>query len=431
MSTRGVELLVAMRRPGPRWIDSVHGHDGPDRFALIQASHVVVLAFRFGEVMRWSDQLWQALHQRRLYRDYPVGLPDLTPQRYLLIRIYLVDAADGILRGQGLVTWPRSSPGRCAGSSTSTWRPPPTTKPPAPSSTSSTPGTPPRPTWCATESWRPARAGSSSSRGLSPRATPPCPGSRENAVDGSLRSRGDTVVIVNTDTLWDQALAWGTELAEETFAPGAPGSWDARATGGILAVTAYALAQDQHYEDVRALGVERLICPLFDGDRFTNLVTDTLADRLAPEDSEADPADPVVSMWTWLTRTWPVDELRRPLDTDVEYPPPYSIGGRCVPRPAVEVYLGWAGDAVDRVLREERAAVTERRVYVRVTGGQHAGQTGLLENPVWAMTPEFDRVEPGSPPAYTVTLGPAPDHHPPANTLRIERLLAEHIELVS
>ncbi|WP_344686408.1 hypothetical protein [Saccharopolyspora taberi] len=236
---------------------------------------------------------------------------------------------------------------------------------------------------------------------------------------------------MNTDTLWDQALDWGTELAEAHFSPGARGSWDARATAGILAVAAYALAHRHHLEDVRALGAERLICPLFDDDRFTNLVTDTLSERLGLEDGVADTADPVVAMWSWLTRTWPVDELRTPLDTDVEYPPPYSIGGRCVPRPAVEVYLLWAAGAVDRVLREERGAVTERRVYVHVTGGEHAGQTGLLENPVWKLTPELDRVEPGPPPAYTVTLGPAPDHHPPANTLRVERIRVEHIELMS
>lgn len=102
-----------------------------------------------------------------------------------------------------------------------------------------------------------------------------------------------------------------------------------------------------------------------------------------------------------------------------------------MPRPAVEVYLLWAEGAVDRVLREERGAETRRRVYVRVTGGEHAGQTGLLENSVWQLTPEFDRVEPGPPPAYAVTLSPAPNHHPPAKTLRVEQILVEHIELVS
>ncbi|GAA2822541.1 hypothetical protein [Saccharopolyspora taberi] len=106
LSTRGVELLIAMRRPGSQWIDAVHGHAGPARFALIQAPHLLLLAFRFGEVMRWNDQPWQAMHQRRMYPDYPVGLPELTPEQHLLIRIYLVDAASGILRGQGLVTWP-------------------------------------------------------------------------------------------------------------------------------------------------------------------------------------------------------------------------------------------------------------------------------------------------------------------------------------
>lgn len=224
---------------------------------------------------------------------------------------------------------------------------------------------------------------------------------------------------------------WGTELAEAHFAPGAQGSWDARATAGILAVAAYALAHRQHLAEVRELGAERLICPLFDGDRFTSLVTDTFSGRLGLADGDADPADPLVAMWTWLTRRWPVDELRTPLDTDVEYPPRYSIAGRCVPRLAIEVYLGWAGRAVDRVLRRERGAVTGHRVYVHITGGDHAGQTGLLENPVWQLTPELDRVEPGPPPAYTVTLGPAPGHHPPTGELRVEQILSEHIELLA
>lgn len=228
-------------------------------------------------------------------------------------------------------------------------------------------------------------------------------------------------MIVSTDeTSWTQSLDWGTELAEDHFGPGAPGSWDARATAGILAVAGFALAHRHQATEVRELGAERLICPLFSQTRFTSLVHDTIS---GPRGLEAgEPADRVVAMWTWLTRRWPVDELRTPLDTTVEYPPPSSIGGRCVPRPAVEVYLGWAGRAVDRVLRQERGAVTGNHIHI--TGGEHAGRRGRLENPVWQLTPELDRVVPGPPPAYIVTVRPTPAD----DALQVE-ILSEHIEV--
>ncbi|MGW3473682.1 hypothetical protein ACWDKQ_35780, partial [Saccharopolyspora sp. NPDC000995] len=117
-------------------------------------------------------------------------------------------------------------------------------------------------------------------------------------------------------------------------------------------------------------------------------------------------------MWAWLTRSWPVDELRQPPPEDAaEYPPRYSTAGRCVPRPAAEVYLMWAASAADRALRAERGAWAPR-TPVRVVDGEHAGRHGRLEHPAWTLTEARDQVAPGPPSAYVVNLGPKPGTSP-------------------
>jgi hypothetical protein len=105
LSTRGVELLLAFPRPSQAEIDAVHGRSGPVRFAVIEQPNVLMLCARFGEGIRWQCQPWQASRQEA---GYPAGLPgaDAPPDFHLRLQVHLVDAATGILRAHGEVSWP-------------------------------------------------------------------------------------------------------------------------------------------------------------------------------------------------------------------------------------------------------------------------------------------------------------------------------------
>jgi hypothetical protein len=72
LSTRGVELLLSWPNPGGPEIAAVHGKTGEAQFALIEQPNVLVLAFRLGEGVRWTDQPWQASRQES---GSPPGLP--------------------------------------------------------------------------------------------------------------------------------------------------------------------------------------------------------------------------------------------------------------------------------------------------------------------------------------------------------------------
>ncbi|MGW3473435.1 hypothetical protein ACWDKQ_34415, partial [Saccharopolyspora sp. NPDC000995] len=127
---------------------------------------------------------------------------------------------------------------------------------------------------------------------------------------------------METDTsAWHQAVAWGEDLAAGDGQP--PGSWDHQAIAGLLAVAAYALALREDL-GVEQLGVDRLIVPLFRERRFRELVEAELG-RAGHLGARALAwRDPVAVMWAWLTRSWPVDELRQPPPEDAaEYPPRY------------------------------------------------------------------------------------------------------------
>ncbi|HEV3361994.1 MAG TPA: hypothetical protein VG247_34720 [Pseudonocardiaceae bacterium] len=67
---------------------------------------------------------------------------------------------------------------------------------------------------------------------------------------------------------WAQALAWADELATLALVAEDPRSCDHRATAGIIATTAYALARHDQLPHVRTLGLDRLIYPLFDENNF-------------------------------------------------------------------------------------------------------------------------------------------------------------------
>lgn len=107
LSPRGVELLLSVPRPDRQWVQAVHGQTGPARFAFVELPHVLVLCFRFGDGVKWSDSPWQAMRQVALYPDYPPGLPGADePDKHLLINIYLVDSTTGVVAGHGIVSWP-------------------------------------------------------------------------------------------------------------------------------------------------------------------------------------------------------------------------------------------------------------------------------------------------------------------------------------
>ncbi|GLZ28189.1 hypothetical protein Lesp02_03790 [Lentzea sp. NBRC 105346] len=205
--------------------------------------------------------------------------------------------------------------------------------------------------------------------------------------------------------LWRAAQAWGTELAGLAL-QGPPG-FDHRATAGIIALAAYALALRHQVTDVRQVGVDRLAVPLFDGEKFDALVRSELG-AAGHQLDEAVAADPVSLMWAWLHRTWPVDEVTGELTgRGPDWPPRWSIGGHCAPRPLIEVYLQRAAGGADRVLSAERNALP-RSAKVVVVGGQHAGKRGFVEFAAWRLTGGMDQVEPGPPPAYYVNLGEIP-----------------------
>ncbi|MFC8220366.1 hypothetical protein ACFUTY_19600 [Streptomyces sp. NPDC057362] len=104
LSTRGVELLLSLGDPTPVEIDAVGGRTGPARFAFIEQPNVLLMCFRLGEGIRWSAQPWQAVRQEE---GSPPGLPGADqPEAHLRIHIYLADAATGIVRAHGTVSWP-------------------------------------------------------------------------------------------------------------------------------------------------------------------------------------------------------------------------------------------------------------------------------------------------------------------------------------
>ncbi|MBQ0923094.1 hypothetical protein KBO27_04010 [Saccharopolyspora endophytica] len=223
---------------------------------------------------------------------------------------------------------------------------------------------------------------------------------------------------------WDQALEYGTVLADRVFDLSQSESWDNRATAGVTAMATFALAQ-RHEVVPHAVGLDRLICPLMHHTRYMGLVHSTLPDNHLFGGRESD--DPVAAMWAWLTRRWPTDVLRFPVGTGVEYPPRYSIAGRCTPRPATEIYLLWAANAVDQALRAERGALSHEVRSVHVTGGPHTGRTGRLENPVWQITADLQRVVPGPPSAYVVTLEDLSTGQPEPIGSRIKEVPADYL----
>src|SRR4051812_21936737 len=104
LSTRGVELLLSFVDPSQAEADAVHGRSGPTEFALIEARNVLMLCCRFGEVIRWRCQPWQACRQEA---GYPPGLPGAdAPDVHLRLDVHLVDADTGILCARGEVSWP-------------------------------------------------------------------------------------------------------------------------------------------------------------------------------------------------------------------------------------------------------------------------------------------------------------------------------------
>ena len=223
-------------------------------------------------------------------------------------------------------------------------------------------------------------------------------------------------------TLWDDAVAWarGLAAAADPLLADDPQDWDTCAVEGILAVTAYVLASSHHIA-VRELGAEHMLVPFFSPDTYVETMTAGLTaagHQLDPTDSD----DPVSVWWAWLTRDWPRDEFGELLGSGPDWPPRWSIGGRCAPRPAVAAYQVLVGSILIDALAAQRGALPARAA-VRITGGEHAGRTGHIESSAW--TVDGWVVAPGPPPGYAVNFGVVAGSSPV--TVEVHNIAAEHV----
>jgi hypothetical protein len=224
-------------------------------------------------------------------------------------------------------------------------------------------------------------------------------------------------------TLWDDAVAWAHEFAAtaDPLLANEPQDWDTRAVEGILAVTAYVLAV-RHNVAVRDLGAEHVIVPFFNFNPDTYV--ETVAAGLATAGHQlTDSDDPVSVLWAWLTREWPRDEFGELLGSGPDWPPRWSMGGRCAPRPAVVAYEVMVGSILIDALAAERGAMPTH-MAVRITGGEHAGRTGRIDSSAWIVDGWV--VAPGLPPGYAINFGAVPGSSPV--TVEVHNIAAEHVE---
>lgn len=234
------------------------------------------------------------------------------------------------------------------------------------------------------------------------------------------RSHTDTGDSGRNTTLWDDAGAWAHEFAAaaDPLLANDPPDWDTRAVEGILAVTAYVLASS-HDIAVRDLGPEAVIVPFFTPDTYA----ETMAAGLATAGHQLnDSDDPVSRLWAWLTREWPRDECGELLGSGPDWPPRWSMGGRCAPRPAVVAYEVMVGSILIDALAAERGALPARAA-VRITGGEHAGRTGHVESSAWVVDGWV--VRGGPPPGYAINFGAVPGSSPVE--VEVHNIAAEHV----
>ena len=96
----GVELLLLFGAPTSEEIEAVG--TGPAEFAWIDRAETAMLGFRFGK-SPWSVTPYTP--HREPEHDI-VGLPAVDPGTHLLVRIFLVDAATGLIRAISVTSWP-------------------------------------------------------------------------------------------------------------------------------------------------------------------------------------------------------------------------------------------------------------------------------------------------------------------------------------
>jgi hypothetical protein len=95
------ELLLWLGSPSPAEVADIR--QGEAEFALVVEPPVIVLLYRFGRSIRWSDAPYSWHRVPAGQRTLPEPLPEGEEGRALL-QIVLVDAATGIVRALRAVT---------------------------------------------------------------------------------------------------------------------------------------------------------------------------------------------------------------------------------------------------------------------------------------------------------------------------------------
>ncbi|MEU4113355.1 hypothetical protein AB0F71_02490 [Kitasatospora sp. NPDC028055] len=223
---------------------------------------------------------------------------------------------------------------------------------------------------------------------------------------------------------------WGDAVGRATAATAVeqPGGmdedcWELVAGRDITAMVLYAL----HLRDglpVADVPWRSVLWWLWDDQRVSALVEEVLPTAGHDLARVAEPADPVVERWRWLTRTWNPDapirprarqEVRAPLDEllylsysrqDDAAPEP-RWGGMSrglaagLPDPALEVCVGWAAAAVQAAITTEHGGYA-RFDRVRVTGGPFKGHRGYVRQSGWSLDDASQTA--GGPLGYVVDL---------------------------
>jgi hypothetical protein len=96
------ELLLFFEKPTEREIESIR--KGAAEFALVVEPPLIVLLFRFGQAIPWSDAPYTFHVLPEAEKQLPTGWEEGSPNTRALIDIYLISCETGIIRAMRQVT---------------------------------------------------------------------------------------------------------------------------------------------------------------------------------------------------------------------------------------------------------------------------------------------------------------------------------------
>ncbi len=95
------ELVLFLNSPTTEEIKDISNGDA--RFALYAKDSLVVLLFKFGNAIQWSDAPYS---YHRLPADQQQRPPEITAKDFVLLHIVLVDAATGVIKALRAIGMP-------------------------------------------------------------------------------------------------------------------------------------------------------------------------------------------------------------------------------------------------------------------------------------------------------------------------------------